>query len=640
MWDLELANANVQPGGKSAVVVTVTDSDGAAVGGVEVELGATYGYLSDTIVTTNPQGKAQAIFTAPQGERTGKITAQVGLATATTRPVTVAYVPNDARDLAVNHAALIGDKTSAGTIVHNRYDGVPLEIAYPTTQTIRAIGNQGDSVTVHIGDDFDPNLPPLAAYYMNHIYEEVTDETGRYPLHQRAVQIVSGTRMGAGSRYQFDADEQSLVYGDALTLLQQNADLGFSLEVMPGNGHTSEDGELVNLGQGALVLSYGDNRYHLKMRTIDGEFTTTSASAMPAVWYQVAARYTNGQLYLNVNGNVFTTPATGNLDFDWTNNSETAQLDPNADHDLLLGQNYTGGLNSLKWYNLAASPLMTFDNGAASQTVTIGTEGYTPLTLLSQGNLHQNGSTLNLQRVAVYTQNVREYASVLSTDAFAQIAGMYAVTLDPNAPPINIAGLENAGQLDFFAQHNIRFGLFNEAHAGILDFAWDAVNWILPLESFATVFQQLGYLAGIGNGEFEADVFIIALVDVVTVFPPAKPLAAFTRPLKALTKGLKNSNPRFMRYFAGALNGAVRKARKGDFDTLWNTLPFMVLAAQMWLDEDSRKGLEFLVSTVDSGDDVLSWIDYLALPAGDWEGTTVPEVDPFDGEDPISSWSP
>lgn len=62
----------------------------------------------------------------------------------------------------------------------------------------------------------------------------------------------------------------------------------------------------------------------------------------------------------------------------------------------------------------------------------------------------------------------------------------------------------------------------------------------------------------------------------------------------------------------------------------------MVVAAEMWTDEEARKGLEFMLTTVNSGDDVLSWIDYLALPAGDWDGEEIPEVDPFNDAAAVS----
>ena len=100
-----------------------------------------------------------------------------------------------------------------------------------------------------------------------------------------------------------------------------------------------------------------------------------------------------------------------------------------------------------------------------------------------------------------------------------------------------------------------------------------------------------------------------------------------------MLKVSKRVNPKFAKYFGVAISRALRKAKTGDFDTLWNLLPFMVLAAELYADPEAREGLEFLMSTVNSGDDLLSWVDYLALPADGWEGDEVPPVDAFSSGD-------
>jgi hypothetical protein len=42
---------------------------------------------------------------------------------------------------------------------------------------------------------------------------------------------------------------------------------------------------------------------------------------------------------------------------------------------------------------------------------------------------------------------------------------------------------------------------------------------------------------------------------------------------------LKVINPKFAKHFGGFINKVMQKASKGDFDTLWNMLPFLVLVA-------------------------------------------------------------
>ena len=86
---------------------------------------------------------------------------------------------------------------------------------------------------------------------------------------------------------------------------------------------------------------------------------------------------------------------------------------------------------------------------------------------------------------------------------------------------------------------------------------------------------------------------------------------------------------KFRKHFISALATVAKKAQKGDLDTLWNILPFMVLAGEMYADPELREGMDFLMESVNSADDVLSWVDYLALPGDGWEGDEVPLVDPF-----------
>ena len=125
-------------------------------------------------------------------------------------------------------------------------------------------------------------------------------------------------------------------------------------------------------------------------------------------------------------------------------------------------------------------------------------------------------------------------------------------------------------------------------------FAWGLVNFIIPLESFATIFQQLAYLAT-NDDRFSGFELVIALVDAITIFPPAKGLKAFTGPLKAMTVLFRSVNPKFMDYFGSAIGRVMTKAKEGKFDTLWNLLPFLVLGAQLYIDEESREGLKFLI---------------------------------------------
>src|SRR5690606_19633760 len=172
---------------------------------------------------------------------------------------------------------------------------------------------------------------------------------------------------------------------------------------------------------------------------------------------------------------------------------------------------------------------------------------------------------------------------------------------------------------------------------GSLDFGWSVVNFFLPIEDIGIVLQQMAYAVS-DPDKFEPDEFIISLINVVTIFPPAKPLKLITVPLRSLFRALKVVNPKFVKHFGGMFSGVMNKAKKGDFDTLWHLLPFFVIAVEMYNDPEARKGLEFMFSTVDSGEDIVSWVEYLALPAEGWDGEgEIPGVDAFAVNTPPAS---
>ena len=633
------------------VSVTVTDLDGNPVAGVPVNLGAQYGYVKDRIVTTGDDGTAMTAIKAPGSPGPGVMTAQVGFQPLVSAPFEVAYAVGYDGDIEVNNLAMVGDQPANGKHRYQRYDGTVIDVPFRTRHPIRALGEKGEDVTIRIGDLHDPNRSILAAWYMNDFdgtrqAATVTDETGQFSLNSQHVDWFSGTRMGMGNSFRFrndnptpdpddgDATEPSALWVRDLSALKQPNHLGFTLEILPDQATA---GELVNLDQGVMRLAYGNNQQlELQIRTTKGKYTVTSEPLSAGRWHQIAARYHNGRLELSVNHQLRGTDASGDLAFDQnTDDTKRDQLQPDRD-DLVVGMGFNGQLNSFKWYDWSSAPVATFADGTVSTTVTLKDDtGSMPVEIVSTGNLRQGSSQLNLQRIAIHTDKVRQYGTLISAQTFGQIAEQYTDTLSTTAPPINPDGLlasyskNNQGYyVNTFAGGGTGLPLSSvmpQAHAGFADFAWGLVDFLLPIESIKEVVVQLSYLVT-DPDKFEMDIFIVSAVDVLTIFPVAKPLKLFTTPLKAMMRFM----PKKMRpHFARALKQVMNRAKKGDFDVLWNLLPFMVLTAEMMSDEEMRKGLEFMFSTVNSAEDMLSWVDYLALPAGGWEGDELPEIDPF-----------
>ena len=259
-------------------------------------------------------------------------------------------------------------------------------------------------------------------------------------------------------------------------------------------------GSLVNLGNGAQKLTQtSSGRLVYEVRTANGTYSVEGELLANNQWHRVAARYHNGQIELWVNGNTYSEEATGNL----VHNSVALR-------QLEVGKGFHGQLNSLKWFDWTSQPVMTFDDGSVEKTVTVGQDGYTEMTLQSTGAMGAGGSELMTQRIAVHTDMVRQYASLLSREAFATLAGQYADTLDNSAPPINVAGLDPNYQ-------PVSLPFVSKAYAadGESSFAWSLINWFIPIEDFGIVLDQLGYLVS-DPEKFDGMEFTIALVNTIT----------------------------------------------------------------------------------------------------------------------------
>ena len=70
---------------------------------------------------------------------------------------------------------------------------------------------------------------------------------------------------------------------------------------------------------------------------------------------------------------------------------------------------------------------MKFADGTTQTTVTIDATKKSTLVLNSTGKLHEHGGSLGIHRVAIHTDNVNQYASLVSLGAFSVIAGKGSV---------------------------------------------------------------------------------------------------------------------------------------------------------------------------------------------------------------------
>src|SRR5690606_2120762 len=110
------AEATLFAGATESFSVRVTNYLDQPVNGVTVALGSSYGFLSQTEVTTNTSGEASAAITAPGSDGAGELTAQAGRSPWQVQPFEVVYPQQALRDLEVDNAMMVGDTSSAGVI--------------------------------------------------------------------------------------------------------------------------------------------------------------------------------------------------------------------------------------------------------------------------------------------------------------------------------------------------------------------------------------------------------------------------------------------------------------------------------------------------------------------------------------------
>ena len=370
----------------------------------------------------------------------------MGLQPVASQSVAISY--SGPSDFTAKHAAVIGDQSAAGNITHTRYDNTAIDVDYPTSFEMLAKGQEGEQVTVSLGDAFDVNAPIVAGYYMNTAYGvSLADETGLSTLYFENMAAVADTRLGAGSSFHFtnntntntNTNSNSKLWGDGISQLNKATELGFSIEVKRNAAVTAD---IVDLGQGALRLRQVGSELEASIRTTAG--TAVVSLPMPLdEWMQAAVHYTQGELVLHLNAQRIASPITGALDFNWANQTGSSRQNGSLNHDLVVGSNFNGRLNSLKWYHLDAASVLTFAGGATSHTATITADGTAPVVIQSTGTMQVTGSALAVQRVAVQSPLIKEYASLVSTAAFGQMAGLYMDAVAPigDVPPDNLAGL-------------------------------------------------------------------------------------------------------------------------------------------------------------------------------------------------------
>ncbi|GAD03840.1 hypothetical protein [Agarivorans albus] len=605
----------VYTGSQQPISLLVTDPSGQPVPNVEVMLDSTYGYLNQELVVTNDQGIASSIFTVPTIEGQGRLTAQVGMSRFTIHPYSAVHKPGTKVSGNSHFAVLIGDKSQDGFISHTRDDGSLVNVNYYTQQEVSVYGEAGETVQVQLGNVHNPAIAPLASFGMNGFDQNIEiDQTGRYQLYPEFVSPIQDTQMGTGTSYYFTAQNHvdglttkpSRLFADSLPALRQANNIGFTLELKA----EELTGELVNLSNGIQQLYLNSSQQLVyQVRTANGELSIKSDSLDEKSWYQISARHFNNKIELWVNNQQYSLATNEKLAIDLGDNS------------LEVGKGFTGQLNRLKFYDWSKPQLATFEDGSITKAVTVGNTGTEKVIIKSTGLMNANGASQQIQRVAVsFNDNVQDI-SIISSALFTNLSDFHVNFLAEDIPKVNeqLAYQRDRAYLNGNGINTLYGELLPTAHAGwFSEMVMSAVSFILPIEDVKILITQIGYLAN-DPEKFDGLETTLASINVITIFPLAKPLKLVTTPLRAMTRMLKKINPKLMVHMGGFIGKVANKAKSGDTKMLENMLPFLAIAVQMYLDDEAREGMVFMFKTVSSSDDLLNWVEHLAFVGSLWE---------------------
>src|SRR5690606_6420734 len=107
---------------------------------------------------------------------------------------------------------------------------------------------------------------------------------------------------------------------------------------------------------------------------------------------------------------------------------------------------------------------------------------------------------------------------------------------------------------------------------------------------------------------FDPTTLAFASLGAATIIPLAKPLKPLLGPLKKVVDGMKKFPG--AKHFAGAIGTSVQSALSGKTDKLANLMPFLLVAVELY---DDPEVFGFIMSTIESEDDLWTWISYIAM---------------------------
>jgi hypothetical protein len=250
-------------------------------------------------------------------------------------------------------------------------------------------------------------------------------------------------------------------------------------------------------------------------------------------------------------------------------------------------------------------------------SVVLDSSGEAKAQVISTGNLQSFSSRLPMQSVAVSSAGERQALKLISLKMFGDLSRI-AITgnLVATAPAIDEAMIASGYVEQTYSQTALAYtvdSLFPKAYAYDIGF-WDVASIIgslIGLDSLQVIWDQIGNM--VAGRDVDIVSFSLAVLDVLTLFPPAAPLKLVTGPAKIAIKVVKLANPKAARYLGGVIKKLYNNAKNRDFTLVYQGIAFFIIAADMILDDEAREGLMALAQTINSTEDFMAWIDYFSF---------------------------
>ncbi len=341
---------SLMPRSKATVFVTA-NSPGHDLEGMVVTLRTSKGSLEEHEVTLK-NGTAQTTIAAESIQGAGLLTAGLEDLVFKEQPFAVEY---SAVLVGLNESVLVGDQATDGSVSIDKGDGTTFEAPYVVSTEMTLSGTAGTTETISIGSLENPPIEPLLYYSLNRVYSDNVVGDAYGVINGQNTSAVENPESAEGFRGSYSFTGGAKVTVPQHVALQKNNNLGFGLKVKPNASGTIVDYSATSQ---KLMLSTA-NRFQYQVTTTDGVYTVESNAVDLNSWYSVGVRFQNGELALEVNGERFTTSATGNL---ITSNEGSSAV--------TLGDSFTGLMNNFKVIDWDYPLLATLPNGKFEMDVT------------------------------------------------------------------------------------------------------------------------------------------------------------------------------------------------------------------------------------------------------------------------------